>query len=79
MLVKIKYANIVNIAAREEIIPELLQSKCNPENIFKVVSNLLDRPLKIQEQVKKTQNILNQFKTNKSSAVSASKAINIRL
>ena len=79
MLVKIKYANIINIAAREEIIPELLQSKCNPENIFKVVSNLLDKPLKIQEQVKKTQNILNQFKTNKSSAVLASKAINIRL
>ena len=26
MLVKIKYANIINIAAKEEIIPELLQS-----------------------------------------------------
>ena len=28
-LVKIKFANIINIAANKEIIPELLQSKCN--------------------------------------------------
>ena len=28
-LVKVKFANIINIAAEEEIIPELLQSKCN--------------------------------------------------
>ena len=31
MLVKIKYANIINIAAKEEIIPELLQSNCTPK------------------------------------------------
>ena len=30
ILVKIKYANILNIAANQMIIPELLQSKCNP-------------------------------------------------
>ena len=29
MLVKVKFANIINIAANEEIIPELLQSRCN--------------------------------------------------
>ena len=34
MLVKIKYANIINIAAKEEIIPELLQSNCNSKKIF---------------------------------------------
>ena len=33
MLVKIKFANIINIAANEMIIPELLQSKCNPKKI----------------------------------------------
>ena len=37
MLVKVKYANIINIAANEEIIPELLQSNCNSKNIFKKV------------------------------------------
>ena len=76
MLVKIKYANIINIAANEEVIPELLQSKCNPRDIFNVVSNLLDTPLKIEEQVKKTQTILSGFKTDQSSSELASKALN---
>ena len=34
ILVKVKYANIINIAAKEEIIPELLQSNCSPKKIF---------------------------------------------
>jgi lipid-A-disaccharide synthase len=76
ILVKINYANIINIAANEEVIPELLQSKCTPKNIFKVVSNFLDNPSKIQEQVTKTQLILNQFKNDKSSSELASKALN---
>ena len=33
MLAKVKFANIINIAAKEEVIPELLQSKCNSKNI----------------------------------------------
>ena len=78
-LVKIKYANIINIAANDEIIPELLQSKCNPKNIFEVVSSFLENPLKSKEQVKKTQEILSQFKTDKSSSESASKALNGQL
>ena len=76
MLVKIKYANIINIAANNEVIPELLQSKCNPIDIFEVVSSFLENPLNAQEQVKKTQEILSQFKTNKSSSESASQALN---
>ena len=36
-LVKTKYANIINFAANEEIIPELLQSNCNSKNIFKLI------------------------------------------
>ena len=76
MLVKVKYANIINIAANEEVIPELLQSNCNAENIFKVVSEFLDIPSKIPEQVKKTQAILSQFRTHESSSEIASKALN---
>ncbi len=76
MLVKTKYANIINIAAKEEIIPELLQSNCNPKNIFKVVSNYLDNPKKIHNQISKTQSILKDFKTDKSSTALAAKAIN---
>ena len=39
MLVKTKFANIINIAAKKEIIPELLESNCNPKKLFEVVSN----------------------------------------
>ena len=76
MLVKTKFANIINIAANEEILPELLQSKCNPKNIFETVSNYLDNPKKINEQVSRTQSILKNFKTKNSSSVLAAHAIN---
>ncbi len=76
MLVKTKFANIINIAAKKEIIPELLQSNCNPKKIFENVSNYLDNPEKIEEQVKKTQLILNEFKTNSSPSQLAADSIN---
>jgi len=76
ILVKTKFANIINIAAKKEIIPELLQSNCNPQKIFEVVSNYLDNPNKIDEQVSKTQKILKSFKTNTLSSTLAAKAIN---
>ena len=75
-LVKIKYANIINIAADEEIIPELLQSKCNAEYIYKIVSKFLDVPLKTEEQVKKTQLVLNMLKIRGDSSELASQALN---
>ena len=76
MLVKTKFANIINIAAKEEIIPELLQSNCNPKNIFSVVSNYLENPEKINNQISKTQSILKTFKTNESSSALAANALN---
>ena len=79
MLVKTKFANIINIAAKEEIIPELLQSDCNPKNIFSIVSDYLNNPKKMDEQVSKTQSILNNLKTNNSSAGLAANALNKRL
>ena len=41
LLVKVKFANIINIAANGEVIPELLQSKCNSKIIFNTVDGLL--------------------------------------
>ena len=52
-LVKTKFANIINIAAKELIIPELLQSKCNAKNIYDYVSDFLENPQKIKDQIKK--------------------------
>ena len=75
-LVKTKYANIVNFAANNEIIPELLQSQCNSENIFKFVSSFLENPDKMKEQIRKVQIILDQLRTNGSSSELASLSIN---
>ena len=76
MLVKIKYANIINIAAKKEIIPELLQSKCNPKKIFEYVSDFLDNPKKIKTQVKQTELIISNFRTKKSSSTQVAIALN---
>ena len=76
MLVNTKFANIINIAAKKEVIPELLQSNCNPKKIFEYVSNYLDNPEKMDEQVKKTQLILSEFKTNNSPSQLAAETIN---
>ena len=76
MLVKTKYANIINIAAQEELIPELLQSKCNSNNIYKQVNDFLENPDKIKDQISKITVILNNFKTKNSSTELASLSLN---
>ncbi len=63
MLVKIKYANILNIAANQMIIPELLQSKCNPKEIFKLVSSYLEDQNKMKEQIINTEKVLESLRT----------------
>ena len=75
-LVKTKYANIINFAADEEIIPELLQSNCNPKNIFNYVSSFLNDPNKINYQLKKIKTILDKLKINGSSSELASLSLN---
>ncbi|MDP7622468.1 MAG: hypothetical protein QGH27_10970, partial [SAR324 cluster bacterium] len=54
--------NIINIVADEEIIPELLQSKCNPKDIFKMVDKLLNDKNILEKQIAKSQEIINNFK-----------------
>ncbi len=76
ILIKTKFANIVNFAAQEEIIPELLQSKCNSKDIFKYVSDFLEDTDKMKDQVNKTQKILDKLKINGSSSELASLSIN---
>jgi len=72
MLVKVKFANIINIAANEEVIPELLQSKCNSTNIYYTVDKLLNDKNALEKQVTKSQQIINNFKTDKSSEIANS-------
>ena len=72
MLVKVKFANIINIAADEEVIPELLQSKCNPKTIFETVDRLLGDKSNLEKQIIKSQEIISNFKTQRSSEIASS-------
>jgi len=56
-LVKVKFANIINIINNKEVIPELLQGECNSKEIYNSVVYFLNNPdlIKLQlEDIKKT-------------------------
>tara|TARA_B100002052_G_scaffold78117_1_gene71080 strand:- start:709 stop:984 length:276 start_codon:yes stop_codon:yes gene_type:complete len=67
-LVKIKYANIINIINDREVIPELIQNECNSEEIFKSVVYLLKNPTLMDKQINEINNTLNEIKSKTSSA-----------
>ena len=72
MLVKVRFANIINIASNEEVIPELLQFKCNPKNIYNSVDKLLNDKQALEKQLAKSQKIITNFKTDRSSEIANS-------
>ena len=76
MLVKVKFANIINIAAHEEVIPELLQKKCNSKNIYNTVDKLLEDKMALKNQIAKFEEIISKFKTINSSEIASKVLIN---
>ena len=75
-LINVKFANIVNIISNNEVIPELLQSKCNPQNIFHTVDVLLNDKKALSTQILRSTNIINNFKTEKPAEIASSILIN---
>ena len=67
MLVKVKYANIINIINDKEIIPELIQKECNPREIYNSVVYFLKNPDLMKKQVDKCQKTINSLKNGLSS------------
>ena len=67
-LVKIKFANIINIINNKEIIPELLQSECNAKEIYNSVSYLLSHPNLLKLQLDNIGETLKNIKSNSSSS-----------
>ena len=74
MLVKVKYANIINIINNEEVIPELIQNECNPKEIFNSVVYLLKNPELMKKQIYICQKTLSDIRNN---GLSSSNAANI--
>ncbi len=62
-LVKVKFANIINIINNKEVIPELLQSECNAKEIFNSVNYLLGHPDLLNSQLESIKKTLNNIKS----------------
>ncbi len=75
-LVKVKYANIINIINKREIIPELLQSECNAKEIFKSTVYFLKNPKFAQNQVEECSKTLDKIRPASSSSNEAAKVLN---
>ena len=56
--VKTKFGNILNIIARKEIIPELIQGKCNSDEIYKKAKEFIDNESLRKELVSEYTKIL---------------------
>ena len=67
-LVKIKYANIINIINKKEVIPELLQNECNAKEIYNSVNYLLNHPNLLKTQLDEIDKTLKNIKLKTSSS-----------
>jgi len=67
-LVNVKFANIINIINNREIIPELLQSECNADEIFKSVNYFLKKPDLIKNQLYECNKTLEGIRSKSSSS-----------
>src|SRR6056300_784027 len=75
MLVKIKFANIINIINNKKIIPELIQEECNAKEIYNSVVYLLKNPELMKKQIKECENTLAKIRSKTSSSDEASSVL----
>ena len=74
-LVKVKFANIINIINNKEIIPELLQGECNAKEIYNSVVYLLKNPELMKDQVDNCNKTLKNIRSKSSSSSSEASSI----
>jgi len=75
LLVKVKYANIINIINNKEIIPELIQKECNAKEIYKSVVYFLKNPNLMDQQIKDCHIALEEIRSKTSSSSEASSVL----
>ena len=75
LLVKVKFANIINIINNEEVIPELLQGECNAKEIYNSVVYFLKNPELMKKQIEQCRLILKEIKSKNASSENAAKVI----
>ena len=74
-LLNIKFVNMINIINNKEVIPELIQSECNADEIFKSVIYFLKKPYLIAKQKNEINNTLKNMSSLTSSSEEASKIV----
>ena len=75
MLVKIKFANIINIINNKEIIPELIQKECNAKEIYNSVVYFLKNPELMKKQINDCEETLAKIRSKTSSSDEASSVL----
>ena len=75
LFLEINYVNMLNIIKNSEIIPELLQNDCNPNEIFNSVYYFLKKPELMKKQLSEIKLIINEIKSSTSSTEEASKIL----
>ena len=72
---KINFINMINIINNKEVIPELIQTECNSEEIYRSVIYFLKKPELIEAQLAQIKSTINDLKSSTSSADQASDVI----
>ena len=75
ILVKVKFANIINIINNKEIIPELIQKECNAKEIFNSVVYFLKNPELMKKQIDVCEETLTKIRSKTSSSDEASSVL----
>ena len=75
MMVKIKFANIINIINNKEIIPELIQKECNAKEIYNSVVYFLKNPELMKKQINDCEETLKKIRSKTSSSDEASSVL----
>ena len=75
MLVKIKFANIINIINNKEIIPELIQKECNAKEIYNSVVYFLKNPELMKKQIRDCEETLTKIRSKSSSSDEAASVL----
>ena len=68
LLVNVRFANIINIINNREVIPELLQNECNPNEIYRSVIYFLKNPDLAKNQIIDCSKTLDSIRSKTSSA-----------
>lgn len=76
LLIKVKNIGIVNILLGKTIVPELLQSQVNETNIFRIASDLLSDPNKIDSMKQELSKLSQILGKKNSSEITAQKIFN---